>query len=696
MGELRRIVCQKKYLLAVFVLLIANLFLFQYYQMDNLQALRDKETRQDTLDVWQEDQETAKEEFVSKIKEMDAQSETLSEISIFSDENSFVNQNIQRTKKDFARIKGVNIDVSHSEKAMSEFLKYDEIFYVFLLFIIVTVLNFFDERKSGLWQITYSCKAGRMKLAVKRLGIFLFLTLLFSFFIFSETLWMAFFDYGGSGILSSPAQSVIALKDFTLPLSVSGFLIYYWVICTLLMMFTGLFVWAFLSLVHNRNLGLVLVVLIYGTAFALYHLIPQQHPLCVLRYFNLWFFASPKETFLEYVNFRIGGVLVNLREFVQGTAIVFCAAAGIAACYINKRTRPFYAAGIVERILERVNEWWKKILCHCHGIGFELYKTLFYGKGIFAAIIFAYLIVSGISMEDLMVSPAREQLNHFYEQNTGYITKETMQPYEKITKELKKIEENRAKASGKSLKEADDIYESYEATRAMALKLEERLNYAEKLEKQGIDGWWLNETGYRWLFGKGNVSDRMVHGALAILAMIFMLSGCYAMERQSGVRFILRCTKKGRKSFFLRKEVCAVITAVFTCGLTVGAEIYEAGRLYNLDGLSAPVQNISFLQNVPFSISIGQFLCIWIFMRFLIYMMVANLCLMISSTTERVEKAQMISLSLLIFTVISGVSEYTVLGTQRGRKTIFIGIFVLLCLCISIFVTYRRWRNVND
>ena len=44
MGELRRIVCQKKYLLAVFVLLIANLFLFQYYQMDNLQALRDKES----------------------------------------------------------------------------------------------------------------------------------------------------------------------------------------------------------------------------------------------------------------------------------------------------------------------------------------------------------------------------------------------------------------------------------------------------------------------------------------------------------------------------------------------------------------------------------------------------------------------------------------------------------------------------
>ena len=93
-----------------------------------------------------------------------------------------------------------------------------------------------------------------------------------------------------------------------------------------------------------------------------------------------------------------------------------------------------------------------------------------------------------------------------------------------------------------------------ESTKLFETKsLDQLLKYDEsfmkKLEKQGIDGWWLNETGYRWLFGKGNVSDRMVHGALAILAMIFMLSGCYAMERQSGVRFILRCTKKGRKNF---------------------------------------------------------------------------------------------------------------------------------------------------
>ena len=58
-----------------------------------------------------------------------------------------------------------------------------------------------------------------------------------------------------------------------------------------------------------------------------------------------------------------------------------------------------------------------------------------------------------------------------------------------------------------------------------------------------------------------------------------------------------------------------------------------------------------------------------------------SVCLMISSMTERVEKAQMISLSLLIFTVISGVSEYMVLGTQGAGKA-----FLLVVLYCCVFV----------
>lgn len=135
-----------------------------------------------------------------------------------------------------------------------------------------------------------------------------------------------------------------------------------------------------------------------------------------------------------------------------------------------------------------------------------------------------------------------------------------------------------------------------------------------------------------------------------------------------GVCYILKCTKKGRKKLFFRKVLCAIAIATFAAVLTVGTEMYEVGKDYSFQGLSAPVQNISLLEKIPFSFTIGQFLGIWFFMRLLIYIMIAMMSLMVSAFIERIEKAQMISLSLLVLTPISGVSEFMILGTIQVKK----------------------------
>lgn len=307
--------------------------------------------------------------------------------------------------------------------------------------------------------------------------------------------------------------------------------------------------------------------------------------------------------------------------------------------------------------------------------------------------IFLFLIISGISKDEMLFSPAREELNHFYEQNTGEITNARMKPYKKIEKELRQAYDAFVNSSDETKEEATDIYQSYEATRLMFEKLGKRLDYAKKLEKKGIDGWWLNEIGYCELLGEKNVSKRMVHGALAILAMILTLAGSFAMERQSGVCYILKCTKKGRKKLFFRKVLCAIVIATFAAVLTVGTEMYEVGKDYSFQGLSAPVQNISLLEKIPFSFTIGQFLGIWFFMRLLIYIMIAMMSLMVSAFIERIEKAQMISLSLLVLTPISGVSEFMILGTYRLKKAVIILVMTLICICFSMVITYRKWRD---
>lgn len=696
MGELRRIVCQKKYFLSILVLLISNLLIFQYFQSDTLELMKDEMTRSAIENEWREEQRVAKEKFLDNIQSMREQSELLSGISVFSKEDTFSNKNIWKTQEDFEKIKSVNIDTINSDKAVSAFLEYDEIFYLLVMFIFITVLTFFDERKSGLWQITYGCKKGRMTLACKRFGILVFLVISFSGLMFLETVCVSFWDYGGNDILFSSVQSVVVLQNFTLPISVLEFLLYAWGICALALIVSGLFIWGIFSLVHNRNLGMVVLVVVYGIEMALYYFLPEQHPLCVLKYFNLWFFINPGKVFVDYTNFPIGTYLLNLREFVQWTLAGMLVFFGVLVCYINKITRPFYVVGMMERVMQWLSGWCKRGLCHCSGICFELYKLLFQGKGALVILVFTYLMLSGISTDELLLSPAREQLVDFYAENTGEITKESMVPYEKIETELNQVYDEFINAPDETKKEAEDIYQSYEATRVMFRQLEERLEYAKNLEKRGIAGWWLNETGYRQLLGGGNVANRMVHGVLAILTMILILSGSLVMERQLGVRYILRCTPKGRKIFFFRKVFCAAAVAIFSALLTIGAEMYEAGRLYSFRGLSAPVQNLSFLKTVPFSITIGQFLGIWILMRMLTYITIATMCLMISSFSERMEKAQMVSLVLLVFALISGVSEYMVLGTERLKKTVAIAVILLVCLYISTVIAYRRWRNVYD
>ena len=227
--------------------------------MDTLESIKDTTTRNVIEKEWKENQKTAKEQFIDKVQMMTEQSKELSEISIFSNKNDFSNKNIWKTKEDFEKIKEVIIDIKYSDHAVLAFLEYDEIVYFLLLFVFITVLCFFDERKSGLWQITYTCKRGRTILVLKRFGILVFLTIVFSGIIFVETLCVAFWDYGGREIIFSSVQSVTMLQNFTLPFSVLQFFFYAWGIYVLALIMFGLFIWGILSVVHNRNLGIIMV-----------------------------------------------------------------------------------------------------------------------------------------------------------------------------------------------------------------------------------------------------------------------------------------------------------------------------------------------------------------------------------------------------------------------------------------------------
>lgn len=101
-----------------------------------------------------------------------------------------------------------------------------------------------------------------------------------------------FLGYGGREIIFSSVQSVTMLQNFTLPFSVLQFFFYAWGIYVLALIMFGL-------LLGDSFLLYTIAILEdsvssgYGIEMALYYILPEQHPLCVLRYFNLWFLIKP-------------------------------------------------------------------------------------------------------------------------------------------------------------------------------------------------------------------------------------------------------------------------------------------------------------------------------------------------------------------------------------------------------------------
>ena len=141
--------------------------------------------------------------------------------------------------------------------------------------------------------------------------------------------------------------------------------------------------------------------------------------------------------------------------------------------------------------------------------------------------------------------------------------------------------------------------------------LKEQKDYAENLEDRGINGWFINDRGYRLLFGELKSVKRIINGVLSIFALVLMIAPIFVSEYQSGIHYLIASTRKGKGTLFRRKMLyCLTCTCVIAVTM-FAVELYEVRLKYNLKGLNAPVQNIRMLENVPLSISIGGFIVLW-------------------------------------------------------------------------------------
>ena len=185
-------------------------------------------------------------EYLQKIQK---QAEEQSKTSIFGKKNSFSMRNLKKTAKEFGRLLGKTEEGADSSNegavrvtfgnntGIEKWLEFTLGDYFGLLFLVIIVMAFLEERKKGLWSMIRTTKGGRMMLGLHRGVILLAASAAGTLLINFLPLFLSFSLNGGHTDLSRAIQSVQSFRTCTIRTTIGGWLFRYFFVKT----FSGLF-----------------------------------------------------------------------------------------------------------------------------------------------------------------------------------------------------------------------------------------------------------------------------------------------------------------------------------------------------------------------------------------------------------------------------------------------------------------------
>ena len=153
MREIKRVLCSKKHI-AVFFLLLFVCVLAEQIDLKNQRI--PTESYLDAKKAYVEEYN----QFYDKIL---AETGSMKQIKLFSDENSFSYRNIEKTVRDYEPIQDLVIQVKDT-RAEEYFLNTEVADILCFIYLLFFVTLFFEERKKEFWPLQYSTKKGGLRL----------------------------------------------------------------------------------------------------------------------------------------------------------------------------------------------------------------------------------------------------------------------------------------------------------------------------------------------------------------------------------------------------------------------------------------------------------------------------------------------------------------------------------------------------
>ena len=520
------------------------------------------------------------------LESVEKQAERLRGISIFRTASRFGRQNVERSAADHRGLSDKNIRFYPSKGIRMAMESHStDIFLLLSVFLFVGGL-IGEEKEKGLFYLTRAAKNGiAVCMGAKLLALLIHVTA-FCFLFYGENLLYASAT-AGLGSFSAQIQSVGAYMESSLALTLGEYAALAVLTKAALFfcfgaMLTAVSVWAAKS--FTPQLAGAAFLFCNGLCYAV---IPAGSAFHMFKYLSFFGMLETERLYGGYLNFNVWGNAVPRLAATMLCLILFGAAGAAAAFFLFLRGRSLVMQK-ARRLMLPFRPY-QSLLRH------EGYKILFTNRALLL-LLFAVLLLGWKDLGKSYTCPAKEQYyadmmllleGRLTEEKEDMVLREQAR-FDEAFAQLARIEELEACGSiDKST--ADERKLPWLGVLAFYPSFTRIAEQYAHIKAEG--GYFIYDTGYRYLFGKMDESF-LTDCLLLTLCMIFAFGGVMAMEYRKKSWYLLASTRKGRRQVLMQKINIYILCAACTVLLPWIFRAVSIGRTYPMRGIGLSAGNL--------------------------------------------------------------------------------------------------------
>ena len=299
--EFRKILSQKWIIYILFVLYFVNIFL----------DTRNVESEIKTADRKQEEHIERIQNYDKYIDNISSNASVISGFSLFEDNSNYQSKSAKKIVKAYENVKNVKPQSGNYtviEKA-TEIGFSDVIAFIVMLQCVIIIMNI--DRKHGMLTLLKSCKQGRTRLALGKIGGLLITTImveLVTFLIHFLTLVGTF----GCGDLTVPIQSVPDFYESALPISIIMYLVIFVMLKIAVVFSYTLFIFVIAILCDNSGIIYAVTGITIGLSAVANIKIVWDYAIAFIKIISPVTLINVKSISEKYYNLNVAGTPFNV------------------------------------------------------------------------------------------------------------------------------------------------------------------------------------------------------------------------------------------------------------------------------------------------------------------------------------------------------------------------------------------------